>query len=147
MRRFNNKVSKLLTYFMSLISFFTPWKLQKTRGFLVFSGILERDQWHDIGWNVRQFKQTQIVRRFIEFEASFDLTRNWSEINGELYFLHLFFRVRKHAGKLKKSRTEDEDVQKWVIQHKNIAKPLVRVICHAECAVYPTRCGITFPKF
>ena len=39
----------LLTHFVPLVSF-TSWKHQKTRGFLIFSGGLERNQWHDIGW-------------------------------------------------------------------------------------------------
>ena len=41
---------KLLTHLMSLISFYTLWKHEKTRGFLVFSGGIERDKWHDMGW-------------------------------------------------------------------------------------------------
>ena len=35
-----------LTHFISLFSFYTPWKHQKTRVFLMFSGDIERDQWH-----------------------------------------------------------------------------------------------------
>ena len=30
-------------------SFYTPWKHQKIRGFLMFPGVLERDQWHEMG--------------------------------------------------------------------------------------------------
>ena len=33
---------------MPLISFYTPRK-QKIRGFLMFSGGIERDQWHEMG--------------------------------------------------------------------------------------------------
>ena len=33
---------------MLVISFDTPWK-QKTRGFLMFSGGIKRDQWHEMG--------------------------------------------------------------------------------------------------
>ena len=29
--------------------FFTPWKHQKTRGFLIFSGCIEKHQWHETG--------------------------------------------------------------------------------------------------
>ena len=32
-----------LTHFISLVSFYTPWKYQKMRGFLIFSGGIERD--------------------------------------------------------------------------------------------------------
>ena len=38
-----------LTHFMSLFSFCTPWKHQKTSGFL-FSGGIEREQWHEMNW-------------------------------------------------------------------------------------------------
>ena len=34
---------------MPLISFDTPWKHQKTRGFMMFSGGIKRDQWHEMG--------------------------------------------------------------------------------------------------
>ena len=34
---------------LSLISFYTPWKHQKTSGFLMFSGGIERDYWHEMG--------------------------------------------------------------------------------------------------
>ena len=37
----------ILTHFMALVSFYTPWK-QKTRGFLIVLvlGSIEKDQWH-----------------------------------------------------------------------------------------------------
>ena len=38
-----------LIHFMPLISFDTPWKHQKTSGFLMFSGGMKRDQWHEMG--------------------------------------------------------------------------------------------------
>ena len=38
----------LLTYFMPLISFYTPWKHQKTRVFLMFSEGIESNQWHEM---------------------------------------------------------------------------------------------------
>ena len=39
----------MLTYFMSLISFDTPLKHQKARGFVMFSGGIIRDQWYEMG--------------------------------------------------------------------------------------------------
>ena len=36
----------ILTYVMPLVSLYTPWKRQKTIGFLVFLGPMERDQWY-----------------------------------------------------------------------------------------------------
>ena len=46
---FCNEVTSWLIHFMSLVSFDTTWKYQKTRGFLNFSGGIERDQWHEMG--------------------------------------------------------------------------------------------------
>ena len=41
--------SQNLTHFMPLVFLYTPWKHQKTSAFLMFSGGIERDQWHEIG--------------------------------------------------------------------------------------------------
>ena len=38
----------ILTHFMPLISFYTPWK-QKISGFLMVVGGIEKDQWHEMG--------------------------------------------------------------------------------------------------
>ena len=38
----------ILTHFMPLASFYTHLKYQKTRGFLIFSGSIGRDQWHEM---------------------------------------------------------------------------------------------------
>ena len=38
-----------LTHFMPLISFDTPCKHQKASAFLMFSGGIKRDQWHEMG--------------------------------------------------------------------------------------------------
>ena len=37
-----------VNHFMPLASFYTPWKHQKISGFLMVSGGIERDQWHEI---------------------------------------------------------------------------------------------------
>ena len=37
-----------LSHYMPLFSFYTSWKHQKTRGFLMFSGGIEREQWHEM---------------------------------------------------------------------------------------------------
>ena len=42
----------LLTHFTPVISFDTPWKCQKATGFLIFSGVIKRDQCHEIGSGV-----------------------------------------------------------------------------------------------
>ena len=41
--------SLILTQFMPLAAFYTPWKRQNTRGFLVFPGGIESGQWHEMG--------------------------------------------------------------------------------------------------
>ena len=41
-------VSKL-TYLMSLVSYFTPWKQKKTSDFFMFSGGIERNQGYEMG--------------------------------------------------------------------------------------------------
>ena len=38
-----------LTHFMPLVSFYNPWKHPKTSGFLMISGVIERDHWHKMG--------------------------------------------------------------------------------------------------
>ena len=38
----------ILTHFMPLISFDSPWKHHKNRGFLMSSGGIKRDQWHEM---------------------------------------------------------------------------------------------------
>ena len=38
-----------LTNFMRLVSFYILWQHQKTRGFVMVSGGIERDKWHEVG--------------------------------------------------------------------------------------------------
>ena len=38
-----------LTHFRPMSPFYTPWKRQKTRGFLKFSGSIEREHWSEMG--------------------------------------------------------------------------------------------------
>ena len=45
------RLNLILIPFMPLISFYTPWKHQKTRGFLIFPRGVERNhQWHETGY-------------------------------------------------------------------------------------------------
>ena len=41
--------SKPWAYFIPMVFFDTPWVHWKTRGFLMFSGGIERDKWHEMG--------------------------------------------------------------------------------------------------
>ena len=45
-------IPSLITHFMPLISFDTPWKNQKTSGLLMFSDGIKRDQGHEMGQRV-----------------------------------------------------------------------------------------------
>ena len=45
-----NAVSARLTHFTPLVYFCTSLKHQKMRKFLIFSGVIERGQWHEMGY-------------------------------------------------------------------------------------------------
>ena len=45
---FRNASKKYLTRFMQLVCLYIPWKHQKTKDFLMFSGGIEKDQWNEI---------------------------------------------------------------------------------------------------
>ena len=40
---------KNLIHFQPMFHFYSPWKYQKTFGFLIFSGCIEVEQWLKIG--------------------------------------------------------------------------------------------------
>ena len=44
-----------LTHFLPLVSFYAPSKRKKTRGFLIFSGGIERDQRHKMSDSMFQY--------------------------------------------------------------------------------------------
>ena len=46
----SKSVMKVLTFLISLVSIYTSCKFQKTRGFLMFPGGIERGQWHEIAF-------------------------------------------------------------------------------------------------
>ena len=54
---------KCLTYFMPLISFYIPWKHYKTFGFSLFSGGIERDQWHEMGYKQKTLTEHKIFSK------------------------------------------------------------------------------------
>ena len=56
---------------MLLISFYTPWKHQKTRGFLMFSRSIERDKRHEMGQWIQQRIMTE--RRGLNFLTTWGL--------------------------------------------------------------------------
>ena len=52
---------------MPLVSFYAPLKHPKTIDFLIFSGGIERDQWHEMGQvlNMRSLKVTQSLFKVV----------------------------------------------------------------------------------
>ena len=56
-----------INQFHAAVSFNTPWKHQKFKGFLMFLGGIEWDQWHEMGWLKRYIsvKQTNTHRKKI----------------------------------------------------------------------------------
>ena len=46
-----------LMNFEPTFHFYSPWKRQKTRSFLTFSGGIEMEHWLDMGWNVIHYRQ------------------------------------------------------------------------------------------
>ena len=44
-----NLIRVFLTHFWPMFSFYTPWKHQKTSGFLVFSGGIKWEHWREMG--------------------------------------------------------------------------------------------------
>ena len=51
-----------LNYFWPMFPFYTPWKHQKIKGFLVFSGGIKWEHWSEIGWDV--FQVSKHIKRF-----------------------------------------------------------------------------------
>ena len=55
-RKYTNSDAKIvewfdesLAHFWRMLLFYTPWKHQKTFGFLVFSGSIKREHWPEMG--------------------------------------------------------------------------------------------------
>ena len=46
---YSTTIHKMLIYFMPRVSFYSTWKYQKTSGFLMFFGGIQRKHWHGIG--------------------------------------------------------------------------------------------------
>ena len=57
--------------FMLLVSFYTPWKHQKSFGLLIYSIDIKNDQWHEIvlRWNMFRFTKSpinsELVKKFL----------------------------------------------------------------------------------
>ena len=47
-KMFRKGILVSLSHYMPLFSFYTSWKHQKTKGFLMFSGGIEREQWQEM---------------------------------------------------------------------------------------------------
>ena len=89
-----------LTHFMSLISFYTPWKHQKTFGFLMFSWGVERDQRHEICsfrsnvclyFNFLQQMLQNSLKKLPEVFCKTGVFKNFAKYNGKRLCYCLFF--------------------------------------------------------
>ena len=76
----------IITHFMPLLSFYTPRKYQKTRGFLMLSESIERDQWYEMGECFR--KNFDIVGFFKWLIKVLEKCVNLVQINSK-YINHL----------------------------------------------------------
>ena len=50
----------ILTHFSSVSHFYTPWKRQKTKGFLMFSGDIENQRFSDVFRGVEMWHWTKM---------------------------------------------------------------------------------------
>ena len=50
----------ILTHFSSVPHFYTPWKRQKTKGFLMFSGGIENQRFSDVCMGVEMWHWTKM---------------------------------------------------------------------------------------
>ena len=48
-RNITEQILRLDPYFMPLVLLYTPCKHQQSKGFLMFSGGIEKDQYHEMG--------------------------------------------------------------------------------------------------
>ena len=90
------------TFWTHLISFYNPWKHQKTRSFLMFWGDIERDHWHvtALGYTnilLRGSRNSVVTKSFLSFVwkriqiygATFTIRWSW-EIRPGLSFSRIW---------------------------------------------------------
>ena len=58
-RNFNLLLLSILTYFWPMFPFYTPWKHQKTFGFLVFSWGIKWEHWPEMGEHLIGFRSNE----------------------------------------------------------------------------------------
>ena len=83
---------------MPLISLDTPWKHQKTRGFLMFSGGIKRVQWHEMG-KAKRWHELICVESQTKFDPFQDnaFLLYPPERSGNLWFSDAFRGYRKRS--------------------------------------------------
>ena len=89
-RRFLSSVDKqceikniwvaILIHFIPLVSFYTPWKHQKTIDFLMFSWGKEKDQWHKMRQSVKTKCKQEIMLKWILKRTSVALLKNHQKL-------------------------------------------------------------------
>ena len=72
---------------MPLVSSCTSWKYQKTSAFLMFSGGVERDQWHEMGYffSVQDWSKVWCI--------TFDIVSKFRYDHTEIFVKHQIFYI------------------------------------------------------
>ena len=93
------------------VSFYNPWKYQKTRCFQ-FSGSIERDQWHEQGyWNSNQIKFEVISNRCSHWRKNV-ITK--SKFILTLWLFWYLVNIFAHVCKIWSNIIEDNELlKKW----------------------------------
>ena len=87
---------------MPLVSFDNPWKLQKTRGFLMFPRGIKRDQWYGMDYKIRNLLYSKLESKLVKYEIKYwikffpfiyfmILIRDFTMIHKNIYFQLLCF--------------------------------------------------------
>ena len=63
-----------------MFDFYTPWKHQKTLGFLIFSGVVKVERWLKIGWQ-KSLVYARLANSFITLKSSKDIPLHWGWLN------------------------------------------------------------------
>ena len=74
------------THFSAMFYFYTLWKRQKTKGFMTFSGCIEREHWVKCGWS--DLRSPVIVKN-----STARSPLNRVQINGTVNIVFIFFVV------------------------------------------------------
>ena len=115
------RIKLALTHFSPVWHFYTPWKRQKTFGFLTFSGGIE--MWPKVFWRFQGVKKCDTRLKWVKFTAKWLRPKKFFlGINGILLLAkHLHYRC--FSGSAQKG----EDILKFWQFQKNAPRKMFRV--------------------